>query len=268
MKLPKQLKDIVYTLLQQPTLDNFREFLKGETGEHNSIDFKAEWIESAKLVKEMLAISNSGGGIIVFGVKEKEDKSFSYDGIEKIIDKAQISNDIKNYISTELQYEIYDFVYSSSEYEKLQDHKYQMMVIKDCPKFIPFMSMKDSTNLKKNRIYIRRGTSCEEATSTEISDIIKRRINAEYPDSGKTLNLDEHLEQLKTLYDKISPTKGYYQGGISDSIMSISKAIQSISVGRWVTEDNPLYPRENYEEFIARMIEEKKCKIERELDLR
>lgn len=30
---------------------------------------------------------------------------------------------------------------------------------------------------------------------------------------------------------------------------------------------NPLYPEEDYEEFIARMIDEKKWKIERELDL-
>ena len=106
MKLPDQLKDIVYRLLQEPTLDNFRNFLKGQTGEHNSIDFKEKWIEPTKLVKEMLAIANSGGGIIIFGVKEKEDKSFSYDGIEEIVDKAKISNDIKNYISTELKYMI------------------------------------------------------------------------------------------------------------------------------------------------------------------
>lgn len=98
MKLPDQLKDIVYRLLQEPTLDNFRNFLKGQTGEHNSIDFKEKWIEPTKLVKEMLAIANSGGGIIIFGVKEKEDKSFSYDGIEEIVDKAKISNDIKNYL--------------------------------------------------------------------------------------------------------------------------------------------------------------------------
>ena len=32
MKLPDQLKDIVYRLLQEPTLDNFRNFLKGQTG--------------------------------------------------------------------------------------------------------------------------------------------------------------------------------------------------------------------------------------------
>ena len=50
MKLPDQLKDIVYRLLQEPTLDNFRNFLKGQTGEHNSIDFKEKWIEPTKLV--------------------------------------------------------------------------------------------------------------------------------------------------------------------------------------------------------------------------
>lgn len=268
MKLPAQLKDIVYSLLQEPTLDNFRDFMKGQTGEHNSIDFKEKWIESAKLVKEMLAIGNSGGGIIVFGVKEKEDKSFSYDGVEEIVDKAKISNDIKNYISSELQYEIHDFVYDSSEYEKLKNHKYQMMVIKDCPRFIPFMAMKESTNLKRNRIYIRRGTSCEEATSEEITDIIKRRMNAEYPDSGKTLNLDEHLEQLKTLYSKISSHKGYYKGGIVNSLLKATEAIKAVTNVEWINENNPLYPEEDYEEFISRMIDEKKRKIERELDLK
>lgn len=93
-------------------------------------------------------------------------------------------------------------------------------------------------------------------------------MNAEYPDSGKTLNLDEHLEQLKTLYSKISPTNKYYQGGIGDSILKLTEVIKSVSSGEWISEDNPLYPEENYEEFIVRMIDEKKRKIERELDLK
>lgn len=40
MEFPKQLKDQVYILLQEPTLDKFREFLHAQTGEHNAIDFK------------------------------------------------------------------------------------------------------------------------------------------------------------------------------------------------------------------------------------
>ena len=142
MEFPKQIRDIVFKLLQEPTLDNFRDFMKGQTGEHNTIDFKSEWYEPQKLVKEMLSIANSGGGVIVFGVHENDDKTFSYDGINAIKDKTAISNDVKNYISSDLKYEVYDFVYNSSEYEELKDHQYQMMIIEDTPQFLPFMSKK------------------------------------------------------------------------------------------------------------------------------
>lgn len=37
--------------------------------------------------------------------------------------------------------------------------------------------------------------------------------------------------------------------------------------GEKVEEPNPLYPDESYEEFVSRMIVEKKKKIERVLDL-
>ena len=40
MGYPKNIKDIVYDMLQEPTLDRFRDFLHSQTGEHNSIDFK------------------------------------------------------------------------------------------------------------------------------------------------------------------------------------------------------------------------------------
>ena len=66
MEFPKQIKDTVYRLLQEPTLDHFREFLQDQTGEHNAIDFKQEWIEKDKLAKLMLALANYGGGIVVF----------------------------------------------------------------------------------------------------------------------------------------------------------------------------------------------------------
>ena len=65
MEFPKQIKDTVYRLLQEPTLDHFREFLQDQTGEHNAIDFKQEWIEKDKLAKLMLALANYGGGIVV-----------------------------------------------------------------------------------------------------------------------------------------------------------------------------------------------------------
>lgn len=51
MEFPKQLKDQVYKLLQEPTLDKFREFLHAQTGEHtmpvsplNLITFSQKYI--------------------------------------------------------------------------------------------------------------------------------------------------------------------------------------------------------------------------------
>ena len=268
MDFPKQLKDEVYKLLQEPTLDKFREFLHGQTGEHNSIDFKSQWIEDAALAKEILAMANSHGGIVVFGVAENDDKSIRIDGLPKIKDKAVVSNEIKNFISSNLKYEIYDFSYATSEYEALNGKHFQMLVVEDTPEHIPFLSKKESGSLKQNMIYIRRGTSCETANEEELHKILNRRMNYMHPLNGEPLQLEEHIKQLKVLYEKINKQKVYYKNGITEGIAGmLSALVGSVTKGEKVVEPNPLYPDEEYEEFISRMIVEKKKKIERVLDL-
>ena len=42
MGYPKQIKDMVARLLQEPTLDHLREYLRGHTGEHDTIEFKGQ----------------------------------------------------------------------------------------------------------------------------------------------------------------------------------------------------------------------------------
>ena len=268
MEFPKQLKDQVYVLLQEPTLDKFREFLHAQMGEHNAIDFKGQWIENAALAKEVLALANSKGGFIVFGVAENEDKSVRIEGLTEIKDKAVISNGIKNFISSNLKYEIYDFVYNISEYEALKDKKFQMLVVEDTPKYIPFLSKKESGSLKQNMIYVRRGTSCEIANEEELQVMLNRRINYLHPLNGEPLQLEEHLEQLKSLYEKIEKNHVYYKNGLSEGMTSFLSSFAKLIVkGEKVVESNPLYPDESYEQFISRMIVEKKKKIERVLEL-
>ena len=88
-------------------------------------------------------------------------------------------------------------------------------------------------------------------------------VNYDHPDSLETELLVEHLKQLKTLYNYISPNKFvspfdkiwgniYGKSGVT-SIAGIS---------------NPNYPKESYEDFITKMIEKKKKKIEKVLDLK
>jgi len=264
MEFPKQIKDVVYALLQEPTLDKFREFLHSQTGEHNSIDFKSQWIDGASLAKEILALANSRGGVIVFGVAENEDKSVVADGLPTIKDKAEISNQIKNYISSNLVYDVYDFSYTSSEYEALKNKKFQMLVVEDTPQYVPFFAKRESGSLKLNSIYVRRGTSCEVVNEEELNELIRRRCNYIHPLKGEPLQLEAHLKQLETLYENIKKNHIHYEGGLS----SILKATSNfIFMGKRVTIPNELYPDESYEEFIARMIVAKKAKIERVLDL-
>ena len=206
MEFPKQLKDQVYRLLQEPTLDKFREFLHAQMGEHNTIDFKSQWIENAALAKEMLALANSHGGFIV--------------------------------------------------------------VVEDMPEYIPFLSKKESGSLKQNMTYVRRGTSCEIANEEELQAIFNRRMNYLHPLNGEPLCLEEHLKQLKILYKNIEKNHVYYKGGFSAGLASFGSSIREM-LGPVVkeVEPNPLYPDESYEQFVSRMLVEKKKKIERVLDL-
>lgn len=273
MKFPKQIKDIVYQLLQEPTLDHFREFLKGETGEHNAIDFKQEWIEKDKLAKLMLALANYGGGIVVFGVHENSDKTFSCDGLQELKAKEQVAAGIAPYMSSNLMYDVYDFSYQASEYAMLKGKNFQMLVVEDTPEFLPFISRKEGANIKPSTIYIRRGTSDEQITEEELAKILERRMKYIFPMTGKPLDLEEHLAQLKILYQNINPT-------ISKTIklekipfvqaLKVLAGFMTESTGEYEydTEKNPLYPEESYDEFISALINKKKKKIERVLDLK
>ena len=59
----------------------------------------------------------------------------------------------------------------------------------------------------------------------------------------------------------------YYKNSTLNKIASAFSSITHFSLGEKVVEPNPLYPNESYEQFISRMLVEKKKKIERVLDL-
>lgn len=269
MEFPKQIKDAVYQLLQEPTLDHFREFLYDHTGEHNAIDFKREWIEKDKLAKLMLSLANYGGGIVIFGVHENVDKTFSCVGLKELQPKEQIGAWIKPYLSPDLKYDIYDFSYQTSEYVALNGKQFQMLCVEDTPQFIPFISRKEGANIKSSAIYTRRGTSDEQATEEELTKMIERRMKSSPLSCGTTLTLEEHLEQLRTLYRNNNFHTGR-GGNLFDLLLLGRKPVNSINkaIIKNGIEKGILDPSLDYEEFVSTLIEKKKEKIERVLDLR
>ena len=275
----KQAKDKFYDeFIKDPSKETFREFLKNNLGELDEVDFKELWISKGDLSKLLLAMANSRGGVIVVGVKEDEDGSLDPVGLERLKDKADINNEVAKYISPSLDYEVYDFVYDTSEYEAIQNKKFQMIHVHDTPDRLPFISLNATTGLEKNEIYIRRGTKCEKATAEEIEKIIDIKISTIFK-SSSDLSLREHLDQLKQLYDELPQriqvlVKKGKPGGYADGLVSAVKLVSASLSWLNGTPDeyeeraNPNYPEESYEAFVARMIKLKKLKIEKCLDLK
>ena len=270
-----QINDHFYDqFLKEPTKDNFRDFMKKSCGELNEMDFKETWIDKGPLAKIMLAMANNGGGIIVFGVKENEDNTFDILGLDSLKDTADISNSISRLVSSSLDYEVFNFVFDSDVYGKFENKKFQIMVIHDTPERLPFVSLGQSEKIEKDVIYVRRGTKSEKATSEEINRIIERKIATIYSENTD-MSLDQHLEQLKKLYSELPQKiqvlvrKGT-QPNFAAALKVFGERIGALygTPDEYEEKDNPNYPDEGYEAFILRMINAKKLKIEKVLDLK
>ncbi|RAU84235.1 hypothetical protein [Pontibacter arcticus] len=125
--------------------------------------------------------------------------------------------------------------------------------------FLPFISKKEGSSLRKNAIYCRQGTNSEEASYYELQKIINRRIKTEFNNTS-AIELSEHISQLKALYGQLSE---HHFINSPFAGLAASSGIATNLMGTKVP--NPNYPKEGFEPFILKMIEEKKTIIEREL---
>jgi len=262
-------KDYLYELFQKPSRESFREYFQNSTGEMNDIDFKAQLEADSKLAKHILGIANYGGGAIVFGVKQENDDSLEYVGVTYIMDKADITKKLSAFIPSNLNYDIHEFEFEGSEYEKLQHKKFQMLIILDTPSDLPFFAKKDGENIKKDDVYYRHGTNTVKADSTQIKKILARMIRTQTSDSE--LNIIEHFEQLKLLYTLIQKEKYVLisqSDGIATTMTKFGQAIEQIIGKReFKTVPNEFYPAESFEEFVSNCILFKKNKIKAVLEI-
>ena len=148
-------------------------------------------------------------------------------------------------------------------------------MLHNTPDRLPFFSLNETTGLEKDVIYVRRGTKCVKATAEEIERIIENKIKTIYKGSSN-LSLEQHLEQLKTLYNEL-PQKIKVlvrKGELAPGLAALGRWVANLDLGFYQTHDeyeeraNPNYPEESYEAFVLRMIKAKKLKIEKVLDLK
>ncbi|MCX6143734.1 MAG: ATP-binding protein [Ignavibacteriales bacterium] len=256
----KHLYEEFARFFERPSRDRLRDLLKNNIGELPGCDFKRELPPYPKFSKHLLGFANSGGGVIILGVSQNEDNSLEPTGLEKLVDKAEITGNVRKFIPDILlpQIHILDFSYDATEYNAIKGKKFQVVMIPDDPKHIPFVSKSDGDGVRAQAIYVRRGTSTEESAYEELQAMLNRRLETRYS-SSRELNLQTHIEQLKILYnqiDRYSTALGFF---------NLGEALTSAVFGKRVA--NPAYPKEDFESFIVKMIAQKKKRIEDELDL-
>lgn len=248
---------------EQPTREGLRSVLQNHVGELNQLDFKEAWPEKSSLARHLIAFANSKGGCIIIGMKEeKETKSLEATGLSSFYDKAKIHDEVKTFISSHLKYEVHNFgPYAASEYPQILGKMFQVVIIRDEPRYIPFMAEADGTKIHKSRIYTRKGTESEEANYIELQEIINRRISTDYSNHNE-LSLEYELSELKILYSELKQFHTTYTMAIGDRLaQQVAENLKSIGLKAY-QEENPYYPEESYDAFIARMIEIKKLKIQ------
>lgn len=258
-------KDALYNVLKEPTLENFRLLLQNHMGEEDQLDFKKDWESDEKIAKHLLAMANSGGGCVILGVRQLDDGAFEIDGLEKLKDAAELKKGIKKYIPDILKYYLKDFKYETSEYDKLKNKKFQILIVEDDPKNLPYICCKDGSILKDGDIYIRSGTESRKATNYQVEKIIERKLVACKVPRSKNMTLKQHLEQLNVLYNELT-----YTVVENDSLSSLSKALSTLASkfsGTTSIKKKENYPKENYDDFILKILNKKKKRIEEELDL-
>lgn len=253
-------KDDLYKVLKEPTLENFRELLQNHMDEEDYLDFKKEWESNEKMSKHILAMANSGGGCIILGVEQNGDGSFGICGLKSLKDPAKLKEGIKGIIPDSLEYLIKDFKYESSEYKAMENKKFQILIIKDNPKSLPYVCCKDGNDIKDGEIYIRTGTESRRANNYQIEKVIDRKLNACKIPKNKDISLEKHLKHLKILYSELTYTTD--TGWIS----SLAKVLTGIGNNK-KTEKKELYPKEDYDDFILKVLNKKKKRIEEELDI-
>ncbi len=248
--MKKGLKEVFAEFFSEPTREGLKEIIDLGYSESNNIEFKSEWIDKAELAKIILSIANSGGGCIIFGLEEK-DKVLISNGIEKVKDEAEFTGEIEKFLPRALikKIELINFRYDEVMYPKVGDKIFQVIFIGSDKKYVPYICESDGNKIYKGDIYIRRGTSSKKINYEELQELLNERVETEYSSSDEIL-LENELEELKILYSEIPEYKSIFAEGITIGLFEGAK------------QKNKNYPKEEYEEFISRMIEKKKKQIE------
>lgn len=236
-----------------PTEANLESLIESMACESGNLEFKEAWISPATLAMHILAIGNSGGGLVLIGIREGIGGELEPIGVPEPKDSADFSRQLAKYIPADLKMELVNVPFTPPDGQTFETKPVvQVIFIEVDVRKLPYMARNSSSDdVLNDRIYVRRGSESVVARRDELEALLNQRLDAGYS-SSRALGFSEHLEQLKIMYGELSPRKSIF-----------TEIAFNMSAMDAVTKPNPLYPSEAYDEYIAHLIDKKKLAIER-----
>lgn len=198
MTILKEQHESFARFFAEPTREALRELLRRNIGETDYLDFKSDWPALPKLARHILALANSGGGALVVGVLQEADGALVPSGMPAIKDKAELIPPLSAFLPKTLGFQVLDFCFAAAEYQALVGKSFQVLLVDDEPKHLPFLALKDADGLRSSAVYVRSGTTSTEAGQADLQAVLNRRIESGHSNQP-SLDLAKHLAQLRTL---------------------------------------------------------------------
>jgi predicted HTH transcriptional regulator len=219
----QRIKDDIARFVAEPTRDGLTELIRYFGGEFDQYELKEAWPPVPRMAKTALAIANSGGGVILFGIR---DSTLEPVGLAELMSKQQVFDTFREYVPSVLLEEIslLDFEYSDAAYAPLRGKQIQVLAIPDIPDGIPFVCEGEwhqgDDHVRRGAIYVRSGTNTREANYDQIQRMLNHRLEHTVPNSSTT-RVRRELDQLRELFvarGRLSPeTLAHGNGGGPDS---------------------------------------------------
>jgi predicted HTH transcriptional regulator len=198
----QRIKDDIARFVAEPTREGLQELIRFFGGEFDQYELKEAWPPLPRMAKTALAIANSGGGVILFGIR---DATLEPVGLVELASKQAVFDTFRSYVPSPLLDEItlLDFDYGDASYEPLRGKQIQVLAIPDVPEAIPFVCEdewhKEDEHVRRGAIYVRSGTNTREATYDQVQRLLNRRLDT-ISSQSSTNRVRRELEQLQLLY--------------------------------------------------------------------
>jgi len=155
---------------------------KNAKRESKYIDFKEKFDISqlqdwCEIIKDVVAMANSGGGCIIIGIKNDGTASGWNPAPLLSLDPAKITDKISKYTGEQFDaFDIQELEKNENRVVALQVHGISLPIVFIQPGTYDVGNGKQKTAFGKGTIYFRHGAKSEPGTSTDLRDCINREI--------------------------------------------------------------------------------------------